>query len=287
MDHSAENRAGKSIQAGWSRRQMGLGLAGLIASGGLASAASRKTAAELLPMDQVAPERREEVREVIETFTIHRQGKPEAFPCDPNLYLALLNEPALTLSLWKDLSKAPVKLQHLGANQYYGDDGQGTTANWEFVYRSSKLHALYCNLLHVRPKSQSKLEGRIVLLVRSDYFKPQAAHDQPVIQHEVEAFVKVDSKGWRALAKTVRPILEKVLEQQVQEAGWFVSLMGRLVAQYPVWAVDVVSRDAEIPREYREYFPKVVDQAKIADYSAGRPRMRQETAQADSTARSR
>ncbi|MFM7132212.1 MAG: hypothetical protein ACKO0V_22925, partial [bacterium] len=204
-----------------------------------------------------------------------------AFPCDPNLYLALLNEPALTLSLWKDLSKAPVKLQHLGPNQYFGDDGMGTTANWEFVYRSSKLHALYCNLLHVRPKSQSKLEGRIVILVRSDYFKPQAEGESPVIQHEVEAFVKVDSKGWRALAKTVRPILEKVLEQQVQEAGWFVSLMGRLVAQYPVWAINVVAKDAEIPREYRDYFPKVVDQAKIADYSTGRPRMRQDTAQLD------
>ncbi len=283
MDRSRDSRSGIFSTSAWSRRQFGLGLAGLFATLGTARAAGRKTAAELLPMDQVSPERREEVREVIETFTIHRQGKPEAFPCDPSLYLALLNEPALTLSLWKDLSKAPVKLQHLGPNQYYGDDGMGTTANWEFVYRSSKLHALFCDLIHIRPKSQSKLEGRIVLLVRSDYYKPQNEGEQPVIQHEVEAFVKVDSKGWRALAKTVRPILEKVLEQQVQEAGWFVSLMGRLVAQYPVWAVNVVAKDAEIPREYRDYFPKVVDQAKIADYSSGRPRMRQDTAQLETS----
>lgn len=283
MDRSRDSRSGIFSTSAWSRRQFGLGLAGLFATLGTARAAGRKTAAELLPMGQVSPERREEVSEVIETFTIHRQGKPEAFPCDPSLYLALLNEPALTLSLWKDLSKAPVKLQHLGPNQYYGDDGMGTTANWEFVYRSSKLHALFCDLTHIRPKSQSKLEGRIVLLVRSDYYKPQNEGEQPVIQHEVEAFVKVDSKGWRALAKTVRPILEKVLEQQVQEAGWFVSLMGRLVAQYPVWAVNVVAKDAEIPREYRDYFPKVVDQAKIADYSSGRPRMRQDTAQLETS----
>jgi hypothetical protein len=95
----------------------------------------------------------------------------------------------------------------------------------------------------------------------------------------VEAFVKVDSKGWRALARTARPILEKVLEQQVQEAGWFVSLMGRLVAQHPVWAVDVVRRDEAIPAEYREYFPRVVDEAKNPEYSARRPSMRNQTVQ--------
>jgi hypothetical protein len=133
-------------------------------------------------------------------------------------------------------------------------------------------------LSHVRPKSQSKLDGRIVLIVRTEYYKARSELEPAVVQHDVEAFVKVDSKGWRALAKTVRPILEKVLEQQVQEAGWFVSLMGRLVSQHPVWAVDVVKRDRTIPAEYRDYFPKVVDLAKTTEYSTGRPSMRNQTA---------
>lgn len=268
------------------RRRFQVAIAGLVTMTPELLSASRTMADDVLPMDQVSAERRNDVREVIENYTIHRQGKPDSFPCDANLYLALLNEPSLTLSLWKDLSQAPVKLQHLGPNQYYGDDGMGTTATWEFVYRSSRLHALYCDLTHIRPKTHSKLEGRIVMLVRSEFYKGSET-ELPWIQHDVEAYVKVDSKGWRALAKTVRPILEKVLEQQVQEAGWFVSLMGRLVAQHPVWAVNVVSRDLEIPQEYRDYFPRVVDRAKNADYSTGRPRMRNETAQIETTDRLR
>ena len=264
---------------GLSRRQFSLAMAGVIATSPFGFGATRKTADQLLPMDQVAPERRNEVLEIVDSFTIHKQGKPESFPCHPKLYLALLNEPSLTLALWKDLSKAPVRLQLVGPNQYEGDDGMGTTATWEFIYRSARLHALYCNLSHIRPKSQSKLEGRIVLIVRSEYYNPRNAAEPPVVQHDVEAFVKVDSKGWRALAKTVRPILEKVLEQQVQEVGWFVSLMGRLVSQHPVWAVDVVKHDRTIPAEYRDYFPKVVDAAKNEDYSSGRPSMRNQTAQ--------
>lgn len=264
---------------GWTRRGFGLSAAGLIWNAKSLHAAAKARADQILPMNEIEPARRQEVAEIIESATIHRQGKPESFPCHHQLYLALLNEPSLTLALWKDLSNAPVRLQHVGPNQYEGDDGMGTTARWEFVYRSARLHALYCNLTHVRPTTQAKLEGRVILIVRTEFYAPPAAEESPVVRHDVEAFVKVDSKGWRALARTVRPVLEKVLEQQVQEAGWFVSLMGRLVAQHPVWAVDVVSRDSEIPREYRDYFPKVVEAAKVGDFSTSRPSMRNQTAQ--------
>ncbi len=261
------------------RRGFGLSAAGLILSAPSLQATARVRADQLLPLNEVDPARREEVIEVIESPTIHKQGKSESFPCHHQLYLALLNEPSLTLSLWKDLSAAPVRLQHVGPNQYEGDDGQGTTARWEFVYRSARLHALYCNLTHIRPTTQARLEGRVILIVRSEFYSPQAEDTGPIVRHDVEAFVKVDSKGWRALARTARPILEKVLEQQVQEAGWFVSLMGRLVAQHPVWAVDVVTRDTDIPPEYREYFPKVVEAAKNPEYSSRRPSMRSQAVQ--------
>lgn len=275
------DKFGAGIQ-GLSRRSFGMAVAGSLAFTNARVEAARRSVEQIVPLDRIPAERRNEVIEIVESYTIHKQGKPEAFPCNPQLYLALLNEPALTLSLWKDLSNAPVQLQHVGPNQYVGDDGMGTTATWEFIHRSSKQHVLFCNLTHVRPNSQAKLEGRIVLVVRSDYFKARTEAEPPVVQHDVEAFVKVDSKGWRVLAKTARPILEKVLEQQVQEAGWFVSLMGRLVSQHPVWAVDVVSKDRDIPPEYREYFPKVVDAAKNAEYSSARPSMRNQTAQVQS-----
>ena len=81
---------------------------------------------------------------------------------------------------------------------------------------------------------------------------------EPWIQHDVEAFVKVDSKGWKALAKTVRPLLEKVLEDQVQEAGWFVSLMGRLVESYPSWATSVVLKQDQVNPTTRQSFRDLV-----------------------------
>ena len=55
--------------------------------------------AEVVPLDQLAPQHREIVAEVIRDHMFHRQGEPETFQCHGNLYLNLLNEPLVPLSL--------------------------------------------------------------------------------------------------------------------------------------------------------------------------------------------
>src|SRR5262249_30398140 len=67
------------------------------ASAGLGS--RRADPAQVLPIDQLAPEHRETVAEVIRDHSFHRQGEPETFPCNGTLYLNLLNEPLVPLSL--------------------------------------------------------------------------------------------------------------------------------------------------------------------------------------------
>jgi hypothetical protein len=225
--------------------------------------------AEVVPLDKIAPEFRDQVAEVIREHTFHRQGAAETFPCNPRIYLSLLNEPALTLALWQDLSDSPVKLQQVGPNRYQGTDGAGATATWEFVHRSPKLHVLLCNLDYTSPRGAAHLEARIVLVIHSGYYRE--VNGEHWVQHDVEAYVKVDSKGWKAVARTVRPLIEKLLEDQVREAGWFVSLMGRLVAMYPNWACQVTMKQNAIQLDTRQRFRDVVIQTRRPGAFTGRP----------------
>lgn len=224
---------------------------------------------QVVPLDKIAPGQRENVSEVIRDHTLHRKGAPETFPCSPRVYLCLLNEPALTLALWQDLSPSPVRLKQTGPNRYEGNDGAGSSADWEFVYRSPKLHVLLCNLSYTTPRGNARLEARIVLLVHSGFYKE--VNGEQWVQHDVEAFVKIDSKGWKAVARTVRPFVEKLLEDQVREAGWFVSLMGRLVAMYPNWASEVAASHSEIASDTRQRFRDVVAQTRRPGAFPGRP----------------
>jgi len=258
------------------RRTVAIGIVGIgalattLVPGSMARAALRPTdPAQVVPLDQIAPQHREQVAEVIRDHTFHRKGEPETFPCHPKIYLSLLNEPGLTLALWQDLSTSPVKLRQVGPNLYQGTDGAGATATWEFVVRDPKLHVLLCNLEYVSPRGNAKLEGRIVLVVHTGYYRE--VNGDPWVQHDVEAFVKIDSRGWKAVARTVRPVIEKLLEDQVREAGWFVSLMGRLVAMYPNWACEVTMKPIGVAPESLQKFRETVVQNRRPGASNGRP----------------
>lgn len=225
--------------------------------------------AQVVPLQLIAPEHRDSVAEVITSYTLHRQGSPESFPCHPRVYLSLLNEPTLTLSLWKDLVSSPVQLHQVGPNRFQGSDGTGASATWEFVHRSPRLHVLLCHLEYVGPRGNMRLEGRGVLVVHTDYYRKGG--DEDWIRHDVEAYVKVDSRGWRTVAKTMRPLLENVVEDQVQEAGLFVSIMGRLVQMYPNWATHVVQHATDVRPDVRQTFTALVHQARLPGAFEGRP----------------
>lgn len=248
----------------------------VLGTGQGASAGTRLTdPAQVVPLDKIAPEHRESVSEVIRDHTFHRLGAPETFPCNPRIYLCLLNEPALTLALWQDLSASPVRLQQLGPNRYQGTDGAGAEATWEFVHRSPKVHVLLCHLDYTSPRGAARLQGRIVLIVHTGYFREVSGEQW--VRHDVEAYVKVDSKGWKAVARTVRPLIEKLLDDQVREAGWFVSLMGRLVGMYPNWACQVTLKQSEIQSETRQRFRDVVIATRRPGAFTGRPTLVENT----------
>ena len=224
---------------------------------------------QVIPLDQVPAEYREGVAEVIRDHTFHRQGEPESFPCNAGLYLSLVNEPILTLALWKDLAESPVQLQKVGPNRYQGQDGAGASANWDYVLRTPRIHVLLASLSYVSPRSNAKIDARIVLIVHTGYYRE--VNSESYVQHDVEAFVKVDSKGWKTLGRTLRPVVERVLEDQVREAGQFVSLMSRLVVMYPNWANSVALNQTQLDHETRDRFREIVAQNRKPGASEGRP----------------
>jgi hypothetical protein len=230
---------------------------------------------QVVPLNQLSPEHRDVVAEVIRDHTFHRQGEPDTFPCDGNLYLSLLSEPLVPLSLWKDLSDSPVRLEKVGPNRYDGTDGAGATATWEFALRTAPVHVLLAHFNYVSPRGAARVEARIVLVVRASYV--QDTKKEPFVQHTVDAFVKVDSLGWKTLARTARPVIERVLEEQVREAGYFISLMSKLVVTYPNWAGQVIASQPAIDDATKRRFRAVVAQNAKPGASRGRPIVSQPT----------
>jgi hypothetical protein len=230
---------------------------------------SRPDPAQVVPLDQIPAEYRESVSEVIRDHTFHKQGAAESFPCNAGLYLSLVNEPAITLALWKDLAESQVRIKRIGPNRYQGEDGSGSSATWDFVLRTPKVHVLLAYLSYVSPRGNAKIDARLVLILHTGYYRE--VNRESYVQHDIEAYVKVDSKGWKTLARTIRPVIERVLDDQVREAGQFVSLMSRLVVSYPNWATEVAMRQQDADEPARVRFREIVAQNRKPNASPGRP----------------
>src|SRR5206468_2318834 len=139
------------------------------------------------------------------------------------------------------------------------------------VLRAPRVHVALCDFDCLSPRGNVRLNGRIVLVIRWAALKE--VNGDPWVQHQVEAYVKIDSRGWRTVAKTMRPVVEKYMEDQVQEAGWFLSLMGRLVETHPNWAVQVVQNQAQFPAETRQGLRELILASRRADANPGRPQV--------------
>jgi hypothetical protein len=225
--------------------------------------------ASVVPLEQIPATHRDQVAEIIREATLHQRGKSDSFPCNKYIYLCLLNEPTLTLALWQDLAQSPARLEQVGQNSYQGSDGAGTIARWDFLLRTPQLHVLLADIEYTSPRSGAKLKGRVILLVRAHYYRQNGGESW--VQHDIEAFVKIDSLGWKAVAATVRPVIEKVLEEQLLEAGWFVSLMGRLVESYPNWAVQIAHQEPNVRQDLKANFRTLIAQTRKPGASTGRP----------------
>jgi len=230
---------------------------------------SRPDPAQVVPLDQIPAEYRESVSEVIRDHTFHKQGAAESFPCNAGLYLSLVNEPSITLALWKDLAESPVQIKRISPDRYQGEDGSGSSATWDYVLRTPKVHVLMAYLSYVSPRGNAKIDARLLLVLHTGYYRE--VNREAYVQHDVQAFVKVDSKGWKTLARTFRPMIERVLEDQVREAGQFVSLMSRLVVNYPNWATEVAMKQQDADEPARTRFREIVAQNRKPNASPGRP----------------
>ena len=166
--------------------------------------------------------------EIIRENTFHHRGAPETFPCNSRVYLSLLNEPALTLALWKDLSASPVRLQQMGPNLLPRQRRQrrgghlGVRLPLAEAPRPAVQPPVQQSPRHRPPRGADRPDRPFGVLPRGQRRPVDPARRRGLREDRLQ---RLEDRR-----QDIRPVLEKLLEDQVREAGWFVSLMGRLVA---------------------------------------------------------
>ena len=208
-------------------------------------------------------------REVIRDHTFHRQGESEIFPCDGSLYLSLLNEPLVPLTLWKDLSDSPVQLQKIGPDRYEGTDGAGASAVWDFVLRTPRLHVLLAYFSYVSPRSNARVDARIVLIVHSSLL---ARQQQRAVDPARRRGVREGRQQGLEDPGADRPPVDRAHPRGAGPRGGLLHLADEPAGRHlPNWACQVVGGQQAIDATTRQRFQALVAQTRKPGASKGGP----------------
>ncbi len=185
----------------------------------------------LIPWKSLDEKTRAKVEAIVNEATIHHRAPAEVFVCGPELYQLYLNEPVLTLELWKGLATSDATLEETSPDHYRGTDGLYSHGQWEFIYKSPELNVLLAEGQYRGPLLGTTLHTKSVLVLRTVYF--QERDGRKFVKHQLDGWVKADSGTLKPLAKALRPVFQRSVEATMQESLWFVSLMCRYTAHDP------------------------------------------------------
>ncbi|HEX5103685.1 MAG TPA: hypothetical protein VFV87_07750 [Pirellulaceae bacterium] len=193
------------------------------------SARARSEATRLLPLDELTAETRRKLMAVVERPTIFRRLPHKSFDCDPELYLFLIRNPEVVVSIWDVMGISNMAAQRLGPYQWKGSDGSGTECDIELVYGTDELHVLYGDGHYSGPLLKRKITGRSVLILSSGY--GQAADRRWQVGNRLDVFLQLDDAGADLVARTISPWVGKVADSNFAESCKFASRLSLTAEQ--------------------------------------------------------
>lgn len=184
------------------------------------SRAAKEEAVAQIPFDKLTRETRAKLLGVLEKTSIYRRLPDKAIACDPDMYLFLVRNPEVVVNIWELMGVTNVKLQRVGEYSFACSDGAGTDATVELIYGTHDLHILYAEATYEGPLTGRKLNGRGVMILKSEYKKDE--HENVVVESRLDVFMQIDQIGAELVARTLQPLVGKAADVNFEESANFV-----------------------------------------------------------------
>lgn len=219
------------------------------------SARARAEAARLLPLSELNAETRRKLLAVVERPTIFRRLPHNSFDCDPELFLFLIRNPEVVVSIWEVMGVSNMTAQRLGPFQWKGDDGTGTKCDLELVYGTDELHVLYGDGFYSGPLLKRKILGRAVLILNSGF--AQGGDRRWQIGSRLDVFLQLDDTGADLVARTISPWVGKVADSNFFESCKFASRLSLTAEQNAAGMQRLADKLTNVEPDVRENFARI------------------------------
>jgi len=238
------------------------------------SSQSRDEAIRSLPLAELTPETRRKLMAVIERPSIYRRLPYKSIDCDPALYVFLIRNPEIVVSIWQLMGISTMTAERRGRYLWKGNDGAGTECDVELIYGTDNLHVLYSDGFYEGSLLARKITGRCVLLLKTGFAQSQDRRWH--VANRLDLFLQIDNTAADVVARTLSPWVGKVADANFQESCYFASKLSQTAEQNGAGVQKMADKLTQVEPPVRDEFAKlaaaVQQRAALRDMSAATQR---------------
>jgi hypothetical protein len=196
---------------------------------GSSTRSNRDQATKLIPYSQLNVPTREKISEVVESASLYRRLPINSITADPDYFRFLVRYPEVVVNIWQLMGITQMTTARTGPFTLDTDDGAGTQSTLDLIYGNENLHVFYGQGAYEGPVFKRKINGRCVLILRTDYRQDQQGQSHVVNQMDV--FLKLDNVGANLVAKTIQPIVGSTADQNFLDSLKFLQRLNETTVQ--------------------------------------------------------
>jgi len=220
------------------------------------SPTAQQQAIQAIPLNQLTPQAQAKLQPVLSSPSIYRRLPAEVVTCDRDMYLTLVRNPEIIVSIWHLMEVTELDMRRNGPFSFNCDDKAGTTSRVELIYGDANTHVFYADTHYDGPLLARPVKGRVVLLLRSEYFTDE--HGRPQVKSVMDAFIRIDHLAANLVARTLAPLVVRTADHNFSESFRFVGRVSAAAEANGPGMRELATRLAEVD---------VLRQRKFADVS--------------------
>ena len=219
------------------------------------SNAARIETINAIPWPELSLQQRRAVRKVTGKSSLYRRLPTQVIECDPKLFTFLMQHPDVIADTWQVMGVSQLKVERAGPQTYLAEDGLGTTGRFSFLETTWSETAFNRAVIFARGSFEGKpltqaIDANCVLLLRSGSIEESDGRTYVTVR--MDSFLDFDQAGVELVARTVTPLVNKVVDHNFTETLRFVSNFSRAAERNPAGLEQFAEKLTELEPSTRD-----------------------------------
>jgi hypothetical protein len=200
----------------------------------------KKRALQGLPLAQLSQANRAVADAVLQDVSLFRRLPTIRCETDSRMYGYFLDHPDVAVSIWRAMGISGVKMTEVAGGGFACDAGDGTLGQVEVLHRSPTSNLVSCKGTFTSPLLPKPIKGSAIMHLQVQHQRDATGKNYVV--HKADLFISFPSHAVDAVAKTIAPVSNKMMDRNFEEISMFVRMMDEAARIRPAWVYDIAPK---------------------------------------------